>query len=102
MKIIKVIVDELPKTCGECPYALVDDWADDEDGLVYFCSAMPVLPDNVKDNSLGDIVLADHCRPDWCPLEDQGGFIIDDPVLAKLILNREGAFYNKPKPPEKE
>ncbi len=32
MKILKVIVDELPISCGECPYALVDEcWIESEE-----------------------------------------------------------------------
>lgn len=89
MHIIKVIVDELPISCGECPYALVDDWADDENGLVYFCSALSVLPDGVQDNALGDLVIADHGSPDWCPLileEDVETWLMTRPQKPKYVL----------------
>lgn len=92
MRIIKVVVSKIPESCGSCPYALIDDFADcedDEDGLMYFCSALPVLPPGVQDNGLGDLAIADRNPPDWCPLEDQGGFVIEDQLVARSILNKE-------------
>ena len=61
MKVIKVLVDEMPENCKECIYP---NW-----------------------NSLGDrycqaalrIIYDDKKRPDWCPL------IKDDDYVAKRI-----------------
>jgi len=80
MKIIKVIVDEIPESCWdcmrfdfdfkgifkkECPYCLITG---------------------------GDITIDyKSTRPDWCPLETQGGFIIDDEEVKQMILNKEGS-----------
>lgn len=85
MNIIKVIVDELPISCGECPYAMVEVWADDENGLVCFCSALSVLPDGVQDNALGDLVIADHSSPDWCPLEEKNVYAMN--IIQEYVQN---------------
>lgn len=58
MKILKIIVDEIPKSCWYCPYALMDD------DTVFYCSALPVSP---LDNALNEHNLY-VAKPDWCPL----------------------------------
>ena len=60
MKIIKVIVDELPEDCGRCNFARQllheeDRFAD----FWYVCSAMGVL---ITDDEYI------YQRPNWCPL----------------------------------
>lgn len=87
MKVIRVVVDELPESCGDCVHGC-------HNGVNGRCSVFGIvtLPPKII-----DVDIYETSRPDWCPLEDQGGFLIEDPEVAKMILNKEGAFYNKPK-----
>ena len=52
MRIIKVIIDELPKNCKECIYP---NW-NSLGGL--YCQAVLRM------------IFDDKIRPDWCPLEE--------------------------------
>ena len=56
MKIIKVIVDEVPISCYYCPYMIYDDEADG-----YICLAKIV-------SEFDNLITDTHARPDWCPL----------------------------------
>jgi len=55
MKILKVIVDELPSTCAECQYC---EWSS------YYASRMCLLIE-LKLESLEKVL---DERPNWCPL----------------------------------
>ena len=56
MKILKVVVDELPEECGDCQFFSYERYS-----LIRFaCSASNFRP-----------ITVDCGRPDWCPLESE-------------------------------
>lgn len=57
MKVIKVIVDELPNSCNLCPFSLQDDG-------YHFCCARSLLEDE-HELTMKNIIQE---RPDWCPI----------------------------------
>jgi hypothetical protein len=57
MKIIKVVVDELPESCDDCPFPF---GGSERPG--WQCSIMEMT------NDKGHWDIDDHTRPDWCPL----------------------------------
>ena len=65
MKIIKVIVDEMPENCYCCPYSIYDDESSE-----YVCLAMIV---STVDNLISDM----YARPDWCPLVVERDYNMD-------------------------
>jgi hypothetical protein len=97
MKVIKVIVDELPDGCTGCPYMYLDD----DDSLI--CFALPV---SEKDNLIlsGEFVIPDIIlRPDWCPLIDMNkieSFVYwkDEDTLAQTDELFESEEENQPTP----
>jgi hypothetical protein len=60
MKVIKVIVDELPESCGCCPYTIYDAELDGD-----ICMAM--ISGEI-DNRLYTSIYTANPRPVWCPL----------------------------------
>jgi hypothetical protein len=70
MKIIKVIVDELPESCNICPFSMpgYDN---------YFCLVRSALDEN-NYITMENMV---HTRPDWCPL-------LEEKDLTKYALGR--------------
>ena len=86
MKIYSVLVDEVPENCWDCP---MFDF--DFKGFLGFKKERPYCIITGKD------ILIDYksARSNSCPLEKKGGWIIDDPVVVKMIQNREGWFTKR-------
>ena len=61
MKVVKVIVDELPEDCLECDFGCTESYDENGDNynFVYYELCIAV---NRKNYNRGN-------RPDWCPLE---------------------------------
>ena len=81
MRVIKVIVDELPEGCKYCEFG--------KSGYG-ICQITKREIWYTSDNGMFDYLFSK--RPDWCPLvaenEAYGGFIIDDPEVKEIVTEQ--------------
>jgi len=67
MKILKVVVDELPDGCSGCPYSRpLDEFVTENDKYQYFCLSKNM--EKPGDTQLLTMQNMFNQRPSWCPL----------------------------------
>jgi len=67
MKILKVVVDELPKSCSDCPYPYGV-----QNEIDWFCGIMQTAAEEDEMGETDDYSANNYRdRPDWCPLRTQ-------------------------------
>jgi len=67
MKILKVVVDELPNSCNVCPYSMpLGEFVPNNDKYQYFCLSKNMeKPEDIQLLTMKNMLF--QCPP-WCPL----------------------------------